>query len=146
MIKKLFFIFLFLVIGMALSANVANAVFHEKYVTQGGAQEINIPNILLKVQGLLFGILILLAGVFILASAYFYLFSVSDPKKTEKARNMITYAVVAIIVAALSQGIVFIVKQLVGIEAPSASTAPSSVPWGRVGITPTPLPVSEQPL
>lgn len=61
----------------------------------------------------LFTILLMLAVVFIILAAYKYLLS-GGGEEVGAAHKMIIYAAVAIAVAFLAKGIVFVVEQLVG--------------------------------
>ena len=61
----------------------------------------------------LFTILLVLAVVFILIAAFRYLTAGGDEEKVAKAHQILIYAVVAIAVALLAQGIVFTVRQLI---------------------------------
>lgn len=83
-------------------------------------KEVNIADVISRILNTGFAILLLLAAVFILAAAYFYLTAAGDETKIGKAKSLIIYAVVAIVVAFLARGIVFIVAQLLqpGIQAP----------------------------
>lgn len=58
------------------------------------------------------GFLILLAVLFIIWAAFIYLTAAGDTEKVGKANKVLIYAAVAIAVALLSQGIVFIVANL----------------------------------
>ncbi len=62
----------------------------------------------------MFGILLALAGIFIIYAAFLYLTSSGDTAKTDKAKNIIVYAVVAIVIAVLAWGITIVAQQLVG--------------------------------
>lgn len=61
----------------------------------------------------LFTILLVLAVVFIIIAAFRYLTAAGDEEKVGKAHKTLLYAVVAIAVALLAQGIVFIVEELI---------------------------------
>lgn len=62
----------------------------------------------------MFGILLALAAIFIIYAAFLYLTAAGDATKTDKAKNIIIYAVVAIVVAVLAWGITVVAQQLVG--------------------------------
>lgn len=64
-----------------------------------------------------FTILLVLSVVFILWAAFKYLTAGGDEEKIGAAHKILLWAVVAIAVALLSQGLVFIVQQLVGVNA-----------------------------
>lgn len=62
----------------------------------------------------MFVILLIVAVLYIILAAYQYLFSAGNEENVAKAHKMLIYAVVAIAVAFLARGIVFVVQQLVG--------------------------------
>lgn len=69
--------------------------------------------ILCSVAGAMFWILLALSVVLILIAAYEYLTSAGDPEKVSKATKIITYAVVAIVVAFLARGFPAIVGSVI---------------------------------
>jgi len=69
-------------------------------------------NILRFVANLIFTVLMVLAVIFILVAAFHYLLAFGNPEKVKGAHNMLIYAVVAIAVALLSQGIRLIVQNI----------------------------------
>lgn len=78
-------------------------------------EQVDITKILGTITNWAFGLLLALASVFIVVAAYYYLTSGGDEDKLKKAKNLIIYAVVAIVVAFLARGIVFIVQTLLGV-------------------------------
>lgn len=68
----------------------------------------------------MFGILLALAVIFIVYAAFLYLTAAGDEKKIGQAKDIIIYAVVAIVVAVLAKGIILVAQSLVG--------APQSTP------------------
>lgn len=64
------------------------------------------------VRDWLFGLLLVLAVVFIIWAAFMFLTSGGDTEKVGKAKQQILYAVVAIVVAFASRGIIDIVQGL----------------------------------
>ena len=80
---------------------------------------IDSPNAVINAVNLLgrwmFGVLLALAIVFIIAAAYAFLGSEGDAEKVRKAKNQITYAVIAIGVAALSKATVTLVQTFLGL-------------------------------
>lgn len=82
------------------------------------AGPLQIGEILNRVSNRLFGLLILLAGLFIMWAAYKYLTAGADPEAAKEAKKIIIYALIAIVIAALSKGMVYIVLQLVGAPTP----------------------------
>ncbi len=65
----------------------------------------------------MFSILLVLSVIFILYAAFIYLTSAGDTEKAGKAHQILIYAAIAIIVAILSQGIVYAVSSIVGYNA-----------------------------
>lgn len=91
----------------------------QKYVDfVKSAGPLQIAEILRRISNWLFGLLILLAGLFIMWAAYKYLMAGADPEAAKDAKKIIIYAIIAIVIAALSKGIVLIVLQLVGVPTP----------------------------
>ena len=66
-----------------------------------------------KITNWLFTILLILAVLFIIMAAFKYLFSGGSEESVSSAHKMLIYAVVAIAVAFLAKGIVFVVQELV---------------------------------
>lgn len=66
-----------------------------------------------KITNWLFTILLILAVLFIIVAAFKYLFSGGSEESVGTAHKMLIYAVVAIAVAFLARGIVFVVQELV---------------------------------
>lgn len=77
----------------------------------------NFLDIINRVIDWFFTLLLVLAVVFILWAAFKYLTAGGDEEKVGSAHKILLWAVVAIAVALLSQGLVFIVQQLVGVTA-----------------------------
>lgn len=71
-------------------------------------------NIINTIGNWMFGILLALAVVFLLYAAFLYLTAAGDSGKTDQAKNIIIYAIVAIIVAVLAKGIIMVAQSLVG--------------------------------
>ena len=82
------------------------------------AGPLQIGEILNRISNWLFGLLILLAGLFIMWAAYKYLTAGADPESAKEAKKIIIYAIIAIVIAALSKGMVYIVLQLIGAPTP----------------------------
>jgi len=61
-----------------------------------------------------FTILLVLAVLVIIMAAFRYLTSAGDATKVSGAHKMLIYAVIALVVAFLAKGIVYVVAQLVG--------------------------------
>lgn len=65
-----------------------------------------------KLSGWMYSVLIALAVIFIILAAYQFLMAGGDSEKVTKAKNSILYAVLAVTVAVLATGIVKIVEDL----------------------------------
>lgn len=78
--------------------------------------ELDLPAIITKIVNWGFGFLIVLAAFFILIAAYYYLTGGMNEENIKKAKNYIIYAVMAIVIGFLSRGLVYIVKNLLGIS------------------------------
>lgn len=78
-------------------------------------EQVNIPDLLGKVINWAFGLLLLLAAVFIVVAAYYYLTSAGSEDGIKTAKGYLLYAIVAIVVAFLARGIVYIVRQLLNV-------------------------------
>ena len=76
----------------------------------------DIINLADKLINYLFTALIVTAIVFIIISGFNWLSSGGDPTKTEKARNMLLYALIAIAIGALAKGLVYMVANLLGVK------------------------------
>lgn len=73
----------------------------------------DVKNIITTVGDWMFGILIALAAVFIMYAAFLYLTAAGDEEKLKQAKNIIVYAIVAIVVGVLARGMVVIVQNLI---------------------------------
>lgn len=80
--------------------------------TMPAPEQLRLGEIINRIFGWGFGLLIALAGIFILIGAYYYLFSGGEEGKIEKAKNYFLYAIIAVVIAALARGIVYVVQQL----------------------------------
>lgn len=104
---------LIIIIGLSLLPILSMA--------QGGitpvtiVKEVNIWTTINTIMNWALGLLIVLAAAFVLASAFIYLSAAGDPEKVGKAKTLIIYAVIAIIIGVLSKTIVFIAASLLGI-------------------------------
>ena len=94
--------------AIALAGDIGG--ISEQAPVAGG--DVKIIDIITTLIGWLTALLIILAVVFIIWAAFIYLTAGGDTEKVGKANKMLIYAAVAIAIALLSQGIVFIVGQL----------------------------------
>ena len=65
-----------------------------------------------RIGGFLQTLLFALAGIFILIAGFQYLTAQGDPEKTKSAKNMIVYAIVAIVIALVAFGVEAIIKAI----------------------------------
>ena len=75
----------------------------------------SVVDLVVTITNWLFTFLLLLAVMFFVLAAYKYLTS-GGGEEVSSAHKMVVYGAVAVAVAALAQGIVFVVKKLVGAE------------------------------
>ncbi|OGY60389.1 MAG: hypothetical protein A3B23_01765 [Candidatus Colwellbacteria bacterium RIFCSPLOWO2_01_FULL_48_10] len=66
-----------------------------------------------KIFGLMFGLIIALATVFLLYAAFLYVTSRGDEEKVDNAKNIIIYAVIALVIAAIAYAVPTIVQSFV---------------------------------
>jgi len=71
-----------------------------------------VVNLITKIGNWAYGILLGLAVVFVVVAGYMYLFSGGDTEKTEKAKEQIIYAVIAVAVAILANGIIALLQNI----------------------------------
>lgn len=69
-----------------------------------------IINILNTIGNWMFGILLAGAAIAILLAAFKFLMAQGDSKKFDEAKNMLTYALIAVVVGALTKGLIEIAK------------------------------------
>ena len=62
----------------------------------------------------MFGILLALAVIFLIYAAFIFLTSEGTPAKIESAKNIIIYAIVAIVLGVIAKGVVMVIQTLVG--------------------------------
>lgn len=68
--------------------------------------------ILNTVGNWMFGILIAVAAIYILLAAFDFLSAKGDPAKVTAARKALTYALVAVVVGALTKGLIEVAKAI----------------------------------
>ena len=82
-----------------------------------------VVGIINKVGTWMFGLLLALAVVFLLYAAFTYLRAGGDPSKVDEAKNVIIYALIAIVVAVLAKGLIIVVGNII---APSVNLQPGA--------------------
>ncbi len=98
----------------APAAGGSQSVFDYTGIPKASPTSVKLNDIISNIMGFAFGLLIILAALFIVVAAYLYLTSGGSTEKVGTAHKFIIYAVVALVAAALSQTIVFIVRSLIG--------------------------------
>lgn len=79
---------------------------------QIGPPETDVREVLNRIVDWLFVFLLIFAALFIVIAGFYFVTAQGDPEKVGKARNMILYAVIGIIVAFLARGIVILVESI----------------------------------
>lgn len=68
--------------------------------------------ILETVGNWMFGILLAVAAIYILIAAFTFLMAKGDPKKIDEAKSSLTYALIAVVVGALTKGIIAVAQAI----------------------------------
>jgi uncharacterized membrane protein YphA (DoxX/SURF4 family) len=72
-----------------------------------------VPGIIMNIATWFYRIVLAVAVFFVLVAAFTYLTGANNPKNIEKAHKQLLYAVIAIVVALISFGIVSLVQSLI---------------------------------
>lgn len=80
-----------------------------------------VVTLLVKLGGWFWGVLLALAVIFIVYAAFLFLTSGGDEEKVKKAKDYIIYAVVAVGVAILATGIVYLTRVFLGETTPQSA-------------------------
>lgn len=107
--KIIYDICLIVILGLAIQPVFAMT----DYGYPGSATQ-QLVEIINRIINWMMGLLIGLAVIFIIYAGYIYLTAAGETEPYERAKTIIWYAAIAIAVALLSKGIVFIVAELVG--------------------------------
>lgn len=94
-----------------------------------------VTNLINTVANWLFTFLLVLAVVFIVLAAYKYLFSQGSGEAVEAAHKMLLYAAVAVAVALLSRGFVYVIRNVTTGALNGASTSQQPAGGGGTGST-----------
>ena len=73
----------------------------------------NVINVLENVVDWLFTVLLIFAAIFIVIAGFQFVTAQGDPEKVKKARDMILYAIIGIVVALLARGIIYFAETIV---------------------------------
>ena len=96
--------FLFFITGIAYGI-IENPLAHDSLAGIIEALIIFVRNIALGVAP----IVLVIAGFYFLASG-------GSPEKVQKAKNIVTYTVIGLVIVLMAQGLVIIIKNLLGVE------------------------------
>lgn len=77
---------------------------------------IDIPAVILNVTNWLFGILLAAAVIFLIYGGFLFVTASGNEEQLVKARSIIRYAVVGLVVALLAQGIIAFLRQEVIVD------------------------------
>ncbi len=75
--------------------------------------EYNVWDTLDSIFNYLFATLLIVAAIFIIIAAFFFVTAAGDPDKTKKARDFVLYALIGVLVAFLSKGLIYLVDTIV---------------------------------
>lgn len=62
----------------------------------------------------LFSILLIIAVIFLIVAAFYFVTAQGDPERLSKARNMVLYALIGVLIAFAARGLVLLVETIVG--------------------------------
>ncbi|MBI2591253.1 MAG: hypothetical protein HYW34_01080 [Candidatus Brennerbacteria bacterium] len=77
-------------------------------------QQLNVGTIINNITSWVSGLLIAIAVLFVIYAAYLYLTSAGDAEKVKSASNYILYAVIAVVVALASRGLIALGRAIFG--------------------------------
>lgn len=75
-------------------------------------KNVTLQGLIDRIVGWAIGLIIAISSLFVIYAAYLFMFAGGDPKNVGAAKNIITYSVIAIIIALMSQAMVKIVIAL----------------------------------
>lgn len=102
------------VIASAQFGQVPSGSQYETVATTGGLTTNNIGMILVRIMNWVLGILGIGAIISFVIAGILYLTAAGDESKTEKAKGMMTYAIVAVVVALVGYVVINTVVGLLG--------------------------------
>lgn len=108
-------IILYTLIGLliVLMARGIADLIQEVLGVPGATGSAKVLGVLTKLTNWLFGLLLLVATSCIVIAGFYFVTSAGDPQKVAQARNFVLYTLVGVLVAALSKGLVALVKLVV---------------------------------
>jgi len=95
-----------LISGLILATLLIAPVLVSAQPSQLPEDPATVVNVIDRIEGWIFAILVIGAVIMILVAAFTFLNSAGDPEKTKTARNYVIYALVALVVAFLAQALV----------------------------------------
>ncbi len=107
----------------SISAFLPLMAFAQNAIPQVVTSYSDVQLVLTTVGNWMFGILLSLAVLFLLYAAFTYLRAGGDPSKVDEAKNIIIYAIIAVVVAVLAKGMVMLAQSLIpgaGVTTPGA--------------------------
>ncbi|MFH1656665.1 MAG: TrbC/VirB2 family protein [Candidatus Nealsonbacteria bacterium] len=78
------------------------------------APTVNVMQLLDKIVNWLFSILLIVAVIYLILAGYFFITAQGDPEKVSKARNMVLYALIGVLVAFAARGLVLLIETISG--------------------------------
>ena len=87
-------------------------------LAQGGAPAeaptVDIMRVLDNITNWLFAILLIVAAIFLIVAGYYFVTAQGDPDRIARARNMVLYALIGVLVGFVAKGLVVLVERVVG--------------------------------
>ena len=78
------------------------------------APRLNIMTLLGRIVDWLFAILLIVAAIWLIIAGYYFITAHGDPDRVSKARNMVLWALIGVLVAFAARGLVELVKTIAG--------------------------------
>jgi len=78
------------------------------------APTVDVMQILDRIVDWLFTILLIIAVIWLILAAYYFVTAQGDPDRISKARNMVLYALIGVLVAFAARGLVLLIERIVG--------------------------------
>ena len=69
--------------------------------------------ILARIRDFLFSAILVVATIFIIIAGYFFVTAQGEPEKIQKAKDMLLYALIGLLVAFCARGLVDLIKKMV---------------------------------
>jgi len=78
------------------------------------APTVSVIKVLDNIVDWLFSILLIIAVIWLIVAGYYFITAQGDPERIAKARNMVLYALIGVLIAFLARGLVLLVERIVG--------------------------------